>query len=290
MALLTSSKTFTMAKEKLLSCKDELKNYQFWKAVRCEFLVTMLLIFVGCGSWTHSDNSSIRELKIALCFGLAVATLVQCVGHISGAHLNPAVTMAMLVTRNLSILRAIFYMIAQCVGGIAGAGILYGLTPNATYHSLGVASVRDDMPLAQAFGMEFMITFIMVFTVFANVDPRRADMGSRSLAIGLSYTLGNLLALNTTGACMNPARALGPALVMNIWKHQWLYWIGPLLGGIIGGFTYEYTHDSSEQLQYFKRSFRRKKTAMQRSRSIHSSNSTVSTEMTFTPTSEDLVI
>jgi aquaporin-4 len=196
MAMLSSSKTFTMAKEKLTSCKDELKNYQFWKAVRCEFLVTMLLIFVGCGSWTHSENSSTRELKIALCFGLAVATLVQCVGHISGAHMNPAVTMAMLVTRNLSILRSLFYMIAQCVGGIAGAGILYGLTPNVTYHSLGVASVRDDMPLGQAFGIEFMITFIMVFTVFANVDPRRADMGSRSLAIGLSYTLGNLVAVS----------------------------------------------------------------------------------------------
>ena len=221
-----------MGQDRILSLKEELKSYQFWKAIRCEFLVTLLYVFIGCGSTTlwherkqareqaasgsgpisgsgsisgpgpvaqvcDSDiGRSYHEMKIALSFGLAAATLVQCVGHISGAHINPAVTMAMLVTRNISVLRSVFYIIAQCIGGIAGAGILYGLTPKDVHGDLGVTQVHEKMGLGQAFGVEFMITFIVVFTVFANLDPKRADMGSRSLAIGLSVALGHLVAVS----------------------------------------------------------------------------------------------
>ena len=132
---------------------------------------------------------------MALAFGLAAATLVQCVGHISGAHLNPAVTIAMLVTRNVTVLRAVCYSLAQLIGGIVGAGILYGVTPREVHGSLGVTKLHPHMGLGQAFGVEFMTTFIVVFTVFANLEPKRSDMGSRSLAIGLSIVLGHLFAV-----------------------------------------------------------------------------------------------
>ena len=186
-----------MAQEKLLSMRDEIRSYQFWKAVRCEFLITLLYVFIGCGStisWERHKPPD--DLKVALAFGLSSATLVQCVGHISGAHMNPAVTMAMLVTRNVTVLRAIFYLLAQCVGGIAGAGILYGVTPSVIHGPLGVTSIHADVAIGQAFGVEFMITFVMVFTVFANLDPKRADMGSRSLAIGLSVALGQIFGVS----------------------------------------------------------------------------------------------
>ena len=187
-------------KRKLTTAKEELRSHQFWKSVRCEFLVTLLLVFMGCGAWTSppSDSSEVHIIRVALSFGLSVATLVQCVGHISGAHLNPAVTVAMLATQNISVARALFYILAQCVGGITGAGILYGLTPNDTRGTLGLTQVRPGVPLGQAFGIEFMITFIMVFAVFANVDQRRADMGSRSLSIGLAVVCGHLLAVSKT--------------------------------------------------------------------------------------------
>ncbi|XP_074644333.1 aquaporin-4-like [Tubulanus polymorphus] len=273
-----------MAKNKLVP--DEIKTYQFWKSVRCEFLITLLLVFMGCGSYNiwHS-GTEYSDIRVALAFGFSVATLMQCVGHISGAHMNPAVTMAMLVTRNVSILRTLFYIVAQCLGGVAGAGILYGLTPNTSATHLGVTYVHPEVPLGQAFGIEFMTTFLMVFTVFANVDSKRAEMGSRALSVGLSVIIGHLLAINATGASMNPARSLGPAVIMNRWTNHWVYWVGPILGGIIGGFTYEYTHDSSQQIQHFKRSFRRKQASMKRTRSTLSTNSTISTEMAFTPTS-----
>lgn len=183
--------------EKLLAFKEEARSYAFWKAVRCEFLVTLLYVFIGCGSTTLWDSKSEpNELKVSLAFGLAASTFVQCVGHISGAHLNPAVTMAMLVTRNITFFRSIFYVIAQCVGAVAGAGILYGVTPVKVHGHLGVTVVHRDIGRGQAFGVEFMITFIMVFTFFANLEPKRADMGSRSLSIGLTVVLGHLFAVS----------------------------------------------------------------------------------------------
>eukprot|EP00106_Octopus_bimaculoides_P009935 XP_014777377.1 PREDICTED: aquaporin-4-like [Octopus bimaculoides] len=100
-----------------------------------------------------------------------------------------------LVTRNVNVLKAIFYMTAQCAGVITGAGILYGLTPYEAHGLLGVTTVHAEMTKGQAFGVEFMITFIMVFTFFANLDPKRSDMGSRSLSTGLSVTLGQLFAI-----------------------------------------------------------------------------------------------
>ena len=180
-----------------MSMKEEIKSHQFWKAVRCEFLVTLLYVFTGCGALArYPENPRPSEVKVALAFGLSCATLVQCVGHISGAHLNPAVTIAMLVTRNITPLRAFFYILAQVIGGVAGAGILYGVTPPTAHADLGVTRVHPDLGLGQAFGMEFMTTFLVVFTVFANLEPKRIDMGSRSLAIGLSICLGHLVAVS----------------------------------------------------------------------------------------------
>ena len=168
-----------------------------WFVPQCYCFTHICFFFpLGCGSttvWDREDPPG--ELKVALAFGLAAATLVQCVGHISGAHLNPAVTIAMLVTRNVTVLRAVCYSLAQLIGGIVGAGILYGVTPREVHGSLGVTKLHPHIGLGQAFGVEFMTTFIVVFTVFANLEPKRSDMGSRSLAIGLSIVLGHLFAV-----------------------------------------------------------------------------------------------
>ncbi len=205
-----------------MTMREEVRSYQFWKAVRCEFLITLLYVLMGTGSGTvwklpgAGDPSSAAKalasgknppqagrldtpdpLRVSLGFGLAAATLVQCVGHISGAHLNPAVTLAMLVTRNVTPLRAACYTLAQLCGGIAGAAILYGVTPHdATAGRMGVTWVHPDLGLGQAFGVEFMATFVVVFTVFANLEPKRSHMGSRSLSIGLSVVLAHLFAVS----------------------------------------------------------------------------------------------
>ena len=185
--------------ERLPGFREEVKSFSFWRAVRCEFLVTLLYVFSGCGAltvWHAQHIGPAAELKVAFAFGLSLATLVQCVGHISGAHVNPAVTVSMLVTRNISVLRAGVYVLVQCVGAVTGAGILYGLTPQEAHADLGVTKLHKNMGLGQAFGVEFMITFLLVFTVFANLEPKRIDMGSRSLAIGLAVVMGHLFAVS----------------------------------------------------------------------------------------------
>ena len=182
---------------RLQNPKNEIRNFKFWKAVRCEFLSTLIYTFLGCGSclqWGQTEPDS--EIKIGLAFGLSMATMVQCVGHISGAHLNPAITVAMAITRNISLLRTICYVIAQTLGAIAGIGILYGVTPHAVHDCLGCTVLHADVGLGQGFGVEFMITFVVVFAVFANTEPKRADMGSRSLSIGLAVLLGHLFGVS----------------------------------------------------------------------------------------------
>lgn len=184
-------------KAKLKALQEELSTFSFWKSVRCEFLISLIYVYIGCGSLTHiREPAQDTYLKVALTFGLAEATLMQCVGHISGAHLNPAITMSMLVTGKIGVARAMCYILAQGVGGIAGAGILYGSTPGEYHGNLGVTFIKDGVKPAQAFAVEFMVTFVLVFTYFANLEPKRVDMGSRSLSVGLSVVLGHLFAVS----------------------------------------------------------------------------------------------
>ncbi|KAA0708766.1 Aquaporin-4 [Triplophysa tibetana] len=219
---------------------------EFWRAVSGEFLATLIFVLLSLGS---TINWSAKEEKpsppdlvlISLCFGLSIATLVQCFGHISGAHINPAVTVAMVATRKLSLAKAVFYLLAQCLGALVGAAILYGVTPASVRGGLGVTSVNPEITTGHAIVIELIITFELVFTVFATCDTKRSDLkGSAALAIGLSVCIGHLFAIPYTGASMNPARSFGPAIIMGKWKDHWVYWVGPLIGGVLAATVYEY--------------------------------------------------
>ncbi|CAL1276801.1 unnamed protein product [Larinioides sclopetarius] len=181
-----------------LTLKEELTDQHFWKAVRTEFLATLLLTVLGCGSCLRWMTASAVELRVALAFGLAVATLVQCVGQVSGGHMNPAVTVALLVTRHISVARSAAYVLAQCLGGLAGAGILYGLTPQGQRLSAGLGATEpaDGVAASEAFGIEFLASVVVVITVLSNMDPQRTEMGCKSLSIGFSYVVGHLLAVS----------------------------------------------------------------------------------------------
>lgn len=124
---------------------SEIKLWAFWRAVLAECLGTILFVFAGLSAAVGNHNASFpdHELKMALAFGLAIATLSQCVGHVSGAHLNPAVTLGLLATCQISFFRAFFYMVAQMLGAVAGSAMVYGLRPESTV-SLGVNKVRGN--------------------------------------------------------------------------------------------------------------------------------------------------
>ncbi|KAL2089432.1 hypothetical protein ACEWY4_014120 [Coilia grayii] len=229
---------------------------QFWRAIFGEFLAMTLFVLLSLGStigWGSPANSTVDNVPaphppdlvlISLCFGLAIATLVQCFGHISGAHINPAVTVATVAMRKMSVAKAVFYVIAQCLGAMMGAGILYAVTPESVRGGLGVTKVSKVKPFKYVGFLVFfllLITFQLLFTICATCDPKRNDLkGSAALAIGLSVCTGHLFAIPYTGASMNPARSFGPAVVTSCWENHWVYWVGPVLGGVLAGAMYEY--------------------------------------------------
>nr|XP_056722979.1 aquaporin-2-like [Euleptes europaea] len=219
----------------------ELRSVAFTRAVLAEFLATLIFIFFGLGSALNWPAAPPNVLQISLSFGLAIATMVQAVGHISGAHINPAVTVACLVGSHVSFLRAIFYVVAQIVGAVTGAALLHQLTPPHIRGSLAINKVHNNTTSGQAVTMELFLTFQLVLCIFASTDDRRSDnLGSPALSIGFSVTLGHLLGIYYTGCSMNPARSFAPAVLMGDFDSHWVFWLGPMVGAVVASLVYNY--------------------------------------------------
>ncbi|GFO22746.1 Aquaporin [Plakobranchus ocellatus] len=180
---------------------------------------------------------------IALAFGLAIMALIQMIGHVSGGHINPAVTIAMAVAMKISIVRAFLYVTAQILGAIVGGFILKGLTPSHFHDNLAVTRLGNDVTQAQGFGIELILTFVLVTVIFGTTDPHRASFGSPSLLIGLTVTVGHLAGINYTGSSMNPSRSLGSAIASDSWDDHWIYWIAPIAGGLLSAAVYKFILD-----------------------------------------------
>ncbi|XP_078392629.1 aquaporin-1-like [Cetorhinus maximus] len=235
----------------------EAQRKSFWRALLAEFLGMTIFVFLSIGSatsWTPGGFPA-DVVQIALTFGLAIATLAQSIGHVSGAHLNPAVTLGLLAGCQVSLLRALGYIVSQMLGAVAASAILLGLTPKSRNGTLGVNALGDGVTPVQGLGVEIIITFQLVLCVFATTDKRRTDLsGSGPLAIGLSVAIGHLMAIGFTGCGMNPARSFGPAVITGDFKDHWLYWVGPMIGGVAAALFYDYLlaprfSDLSERLK-----------------------------------------
>ncbi|XP_061151053.1 aquaporin-4-like [Syngnathus typhle] len=240
--------------KRTMSGVDQLKTKEFWRAVGGEFVAMLLFVFLGIGStidWasapSKSNSTASRPTQsdrtdlISLCFGLSIAMLVRCFGHISGGHINPAVTLAMVVTKKVTIIKGVFYLLAQLVGAVAGAGIVRLVSPPDFRENLGVTGLGKDVSGGMGLLVELLLTFQLVFTIFASCDPKRTDLvGSAAPAIGLSVTIGHEFGIPFTGASMNPARSFGPSVIATNFKDHWVYWVGPFLGAIMAALVYEH--------------------------------------------------
>jgi MIP family channel proteins len=207
----------------------------FRRAV-AEFVGAFTLVFAGMGAIMFGSSAGLTG--IALAHGLAIAVMVSAVGHISGGHFNPAITFAFLLAGRMNAALAAIYAVSQLVAGAVAALLLNVIFP--VNLDPGVPVVARTVGGGSAVLAEAILTFFLVWVVFATAADARGTFKSiAGLAIGLTITLDILAAGPLTGAAMNPARALGPELVQNVWNHWWVYWVGPLAGGGVAGLVYE---------------------------------------------------
>jgi aquaporin Z len=205
-----------------------------------EFIGAFTLVFVGVSAILVGGNDLVG---VALAHGLAIAVMVSAVGHISGGHFNPAVTIGFLVTRRITLPLAGVYIVAQLAGATVAALAVRGLFPPQANEDNGVPQLNNLIDAWQGVGFEAILTFFLVWVVFATAaDPRGTFKSIAGLAIGLTITLDILAAGPLTGAAMNPARAFGPELVQGVWTDAWVYYVGPVLGGVVAALAYEWLY------------------------------------------------
>jgi aquaporin Z len=203
-----------------------------------EFVGAFTLIFIGGGAGIVSGGDIVA---VGLANGLAIGIMVSNLGHISGGHFNPAITLAFALARRITGRLAVVYWVAQFVGAVFAALLLraiflHSATLGAVPHVSGVSQWRGLL-------IEIVLTFFLVWAVWATaVDPRGAFKSIAGLAIGLTITMDVFAGGPVTGAAMNPARAFGPQLVENFWGAGWIYYVGPALGGLIAALVYEWLY------------------------------------------------
>jgi MIP family channel proteins len=206
------------------------------RAAFAEFLGTFLLVYAGCGAiMSDALRGGLGTVGIALVFGFVVLAMVAALGHVSGAHINPAVTLAFAATGHFPRRRALAYVGAQVLGAVAAALVLRVSLGDVA--SLG--ATRLSVPMQAGFVVEFMATFLLMLVVMAAATDPRARAGLAPLAIGGAVLLDALFAGPLTMASMNPARSLGPALVSGQLADLWLYLLAPVLGALAAAFAYE---------------------------------------------------
>jgi len=216
-----------------------------------EFIGTFTLIFIGGGAGIAMaiyGQDGGYWVAVALANGLAIGIMVTNLGHISGGHFNPAITLGFLTTRRITAPLAGVYWASQLFGAAVAGLILRELTTKFSVRKGATPFPATNVTDGKAVIFELILTFFLVWAVWATaVDPRGAFKAIAGLAIGLTITIDVLMGGRFTGAAMNPARAFGPELAGGLWTSWWVYWIGPFLGAILASGLYEYLYLSPPQ-------------------------------------------
>nr|AJZ72652.1 aquaporin PIP2;1 [Vitis heyneana] len=234
----------------------ELTKWSFYRALIAEFIATLLFLYItvltviGYKSTVGGDPcGGVGILGIAWSFGGMIFILVYCTAGISGGHINPAVTFGLFLARKVSLIRAILYMVAQCLGAICGVGLVKAFQ-SAYYNRYGGGAneLSTGYSKGTGLGAEIIGTFVLVYTVFSATDPKRSARDSHvpvlaPLLIGFAVFMVHLATIPITGTGINPARSLGAAVIYNnekAWDDQWIFWVGPFIGAAIAAFYHQF--------------------------------------------------
>ena len=216
---------------------------QHLKPATAEFLGTFALVFIGAGAvcmneWT---GGALGLLGVAIAHGTVLGVMISAMGHISGGHFNPAVTIGVLSANKIDSVKAAVYVMAQLLGGVAAAVLLKATLPTTIWQAanLGTPALDIAITTGQATLLEAVLTFFLVLTVFGTaVDAKGSWNAIAGFGIGTVLVFDILLGGPLTGAAMNPARAFGPALASGHWNQHVVYWLGPILGGVSAATVY----------------------------------------------------
>ncbi|KAM0863700.1 hypothetical protein ACQ4PT_044407 [Festuca glaucescens] len=241
---------------------EELTKWSLYRAVIAEFVATLLFLYIAVATvigYKHQSDPTVNTtdaacsgvgiLGIAWAFGGMIFVLVYCTAGVSGGHINPAVTFGLFLARKVSLIRALLYIIAQCLGAICGVGLVKGFQ-SAYYVRYGGGANELSAGYSKGTGLaaEIIGTFVLVYTVFSATDPKRNARDSHipvlaPLPIGFAVFMVHLATIPITGTGINPARSLGAAVIYNTdkaWDDQWIFWVGPLIGAAIAAAYHQY--------------------------------------------------
>lgn len=217
-----------------------------YKKYIAELVGTFALVFIAAGSvcadfyLRRSGGQGLGLLGISIAFGVVVIAIIYVTSYISGSHVNPAVTVSFWITKRIDPNTAIMYIISQIAGAALAGLALRTLFPDAlkTVY-LGTCILSSGVSVTRGILMEFIITFLLVFTIYGTLVDRRASAGFAGIAIGLVVLFGSMIGGTISGGAMNPVRAFGPAIASGQFTHHYVWWIGPILGGIAAAVVYD---------------------------------------------------
>lgn len=218
-----------------------------------EFLGTLVLVLMGCGSAViagANGTTGVGLLGISFAFGLSVVAMAYAIGHISGCHINPAISIGMVVTGRMKASEAVYYIVAQILGGIAGAFILmliasgkpeYSLAANGLGQNGYEAFSPQHYNLQAGLIAEVVLTFIFLLVIFGSTSTKNINGGFAGLAIGLSLVLIHIVGIPVTGVSVNPARSIGPAILVGgqALSQVWLFIVAPIVGAVLSGIVWK---------------------------------------------------
>ena len=220
------------------------------KKYAAEFLGTFVLVLMGCGSAVFLGVSTAGIVGISFAFGISVLAMVYAIGGISGCHINPAVSISMLAAGKLSVKDTVIYVVAQCLGAVVGAAALYSIAignPSYSLASNGLGQNGYDLAspggfsITSAFIAEVLLTFIFLLVIHGSTSEK-VPKGFAGIPIGLSLVLIHLVGIPVTGTSVNPARSLGPAIIVGgtAISQLWLFWVAPIIGGLIAAVVWRF--------------------------------------------------